>query len=406
MEMNYETRTVVAQMFRQDEVTIHKSQMFIQDEVVTTHRVVDMQRVAEALMAENVRVKKLHLWDIFAIEDAEAIRDALQVNQTVKELCLWCISADCFVAIAAGMAVTQNINSLFLRNLLHCDDELTSFNAALRTIMTFVEELTFDCFDLVGVGARVLADSLRNSSCRILRLHNCCMGSEGVAHLGETLGTITTLRMLDLSENRLGNAGAVAWARELMGNQNIRVLQLQECDMVGSEGAAAVGRLLESNTTIEEINISLNNFGDEGCSVIVDGLSRNQGLRNLNLGCSNVGNDGAKRIGRTLKSNSHLERLDLHLNRITDEGFEALVDGLSCNTTLLEMNLTDNDHIPAFLACRIDNYLEANRLLHRYRSREPASISPFLLSLILDRVSFHPSVLYFVVRDHIPDLLA
>jgi hypothetical protein len=125
----------------------------------------------------------------------------------------------------------------------------------------------------------------------------------------------------------------------------------------------------------------------------------------------NFGNEGAKRIGLTLKSNSHLERLDLceHLwcNIITEEGYKALAEGLSSNVTLLELELEGNDDdLPAVLQSKMNVYLDANNFRMQYLSREPASPSPLLLSLILDRVSIHPAVLYFFVREHIPGLLA
>jgi hypothetical protein len=48
------------------------------------------------------------------------------------------------VAIAAGMAVTQNIKSLTVSCMdIGGNDDFISFNAALRTITSFVEESRF-----------------------------------------------------------------------------------------------------------------------------------------------------------------------------------------------------------------------------------------------------------------------
>jgi hypothetical protein len=178
--------------------------------------------------------------------------------------------------------------------------------------------------------------------------------------------------------------------------------------MVGIVGGAAVARLLEANATIEELDISRNTIGDAGSIALIEGLSRNQRLVELDLRQCNVGSKGAERIGCMLKTNSHLERLDLQGNSITEKGFGYLAEGLSCNTTLLEMYLAYNHGIPAILQTRIGVYLAANRFLHRYRyrSRELFPVSPFLLSIMLAQVSNHPAVLYILVREHTPDLLA
>jgi hypothetical protein len=244
MAMNNETRAVVNRMFTEDELSIHP----------WDDGAVDMQRVADALMVENVRVKKLTLCCLVDIEDAEALRDALQVNHTLNELAFEILSVHCFVAIAAGMSVTQNIKSLELNRLRRGNhDFLVSFNTALLSIMSFVEELSFDECPVGDAGARILADALRNSTCQSLKLNSCSIGSEGTAHIGQALGTNTTLRTLNLKWNNFGDIGAVALARGLMGNQSIRVLNLENCD-IGTSGAAAVGRLLVANTTVEELD--------------------------------------------------------------------------------------------------------------------------------------------------------
>jgi hypothetical protein len=308
------------------------------------------------------------------------------------------------------MTVQQNVKKLCL---YHIEEDLRTFQAALRLIAPIVEELILSRVFFGDAGARVLAEILRDrNSFRKLDLGSCQIYNEGAAHLAGALRVNTSLQVFKLSWNPIWNAGVFSLTEALMNHPNIRVLHLIGCGMDESEGAAAVGRLLEENATIEELDLSFNEIDDAGCIALVDGLSRNQGLRVLNLKGCQVSNEGAKQIGLTLKSNSHLERLNLNYNNnITEEGLEALIDGLSCNTTLLEMNLELddddlNDDIPASLPTRIDVYLAANRLLHRHRSRETFPVSPFLLSLILARVSDHPAVLYLFVREHIPDLLA
>jgi hypothetical protein len=84
------TRAVVNQMFTEDEVTVGEIR----------HVAVDMHRVAQALMADTVRVKKLRLLSIgyaqvqfplyLSSGDAETLRDAFQVNTSVKELIMNC----------------------------------------------------------------------------------------------------------------------------------------------------------------------------------------------------------------------------------------------------------------------------------------------------------------------------
>jgi hypothetical protein len=87
MEMNNETRAVVNRMFTEDEVALGPLELGR----------VNMQHVADALMVKNVRVKKLTHYCLVDIEDAEALRDALQVNHTLNVLAFEILSVHCFV---------------------------------------------------------------------------------------------------------------------------------------------------------------------------------------------------------------------------------------------------------------------------------------------------------------------
>jgi hypothetical protein len=399
--MNANTRAVVDRMFTDEKVALN---VWVND---------DIHSIAEALMADNVRVKQLTLSVPVSIEDAEKLRDALSVNTSVNELILPYIDADCLVTLAQGMAVQQNVKKLSLYRVhIDTEEDLTTFQAALRLIAPFVEDFILGETTLGDTGARVLAEILRDgNSFSKLEVNDCDIGSTGAAHLAGALRVNSSLQELKLSNTYIKNDGVIALAEGLMNNKNITVLHLMACGFSGSEGVAAVVRLLEANATIEELDISSNNIGDAGCIALVKGLLRNQGLRVLNLGLCQVANDGVKQIGRTLKTNSHLERLVLLGNDITEEGLEALLDGLSCNTTLLEMAtlhtyVHDDFILPVPLTSRIEVYLAANRFLRRYRSREPATVSPFLLSIMLAQVSNHPAVHYLLTREHIPDLLA
>jgi hypothetical protein len=63
----------------------------------------------EALMADNVRIKKLQLCVSLSIEDAETLRDALQVNAAVEDLGLGNINVNSFVVLAQGVAMGHNV---------------------------------------------------------------------------------------------------------------------------------------------------------------------------------------------------------------------------------------------------------------------------------------------------------
>jgi hypothetical protein len=189
--------------------------------------------------------------------------------------------------------------------------------------------------------------------------------------------------------------------------------------MVGSEGVAIVGRLFEANATIEELNISHNDIGNARCIALVNGLlSRNRCIRVLRLDGCGFDHEGGLQSEDLFKRMELLKSSTFHGMTLVKPGCIALADGLSQNQGLRK---------PGIRNCRIGMATKeqsesaahsnpttiwrgwiftADRLLHRYRSREPAIVSPFLLSIILARVANHPAVHCVFTREHIPDLLA
>jgi hypothetical protein len=82
--MNANTRRVVKQMFTEDYV-------FVDAYETEDDHDINIRSIAEALMADNVRVKKLQLNVPLSIGDAQALRDALHVIRASKNsfLCMW-----------------------------------------------------------------------------------------------------------------------------------------------------------------------------------------------------------------------------------------------------------------------------------------------------------------------------
>jgi Ran GTPase-activating protein (RanGAP) involved in mRNA processing and transport len=92
------------------------------------------------------------------------------------------------------------------------------------------------------------------SSLRELQLNGCYIGHIGAAHLAGALRVNTSLQVISLPDNSIGNGGVLSLAEGLMHSQSIRVLNLNSCAMYGSKGAAAIGRLLEANATLQELS--------------------------------------------------------------------------------------------------------------------------------------------------------
>ncbi|KAL0225880.1 hypothetical protein P9112_013204 [Eukaryota sp. TZLM1-RC] len=102
-----------------------------------------------------------------------------------------------------------------------------------------------------------------------------------------------------------------AWREVLDCNTRVQV-------NITSEGASALARALESNSTLTELNLVCINITDEGASALARALESNSSLTTLYLGDSNITSEGASALARALESNSTLTRLYLQRNNISN----------------------------------------------------------------------------------------
>jgi Ran GTPase-activating protein (RanGAP) involved in mRNA processing and transport len=301
---------IVSQLFTNEEVSVYES-----DDTEL------MNRVARALTAPNVIVKKLVIYGGLCIGGAKALCSALESNSTVQELTFHNKRKN-----GSSATPTQGLSVDLARAL---------------KVNTSIEKFSLRWNYIGDVGARVLAETLvcDNTTLKELSLVYCGIGDDGAAELGRVLSVNATLEVLDLHCNvRIGNDGAVALTDGLVGNKNLKRLDLGRCG-IGNKGVAALGEVLKVNKSLEILDL-----------------------------------DPKPDIGR--------------------EGAGELADGLSWNTSLLQLNLPrrlDTD--------RIEGYLQANQFIKVYCEREHEAIFYKLWPLIYAKVSNHPAALYFLLKE-------
>jgi Leucine-rich repeat (LRR) protein len=151
---------------------------------------------------------------------------------------------------------------------------------------------------------------------------------------------------------RLGNNDISLVSLDLR-NQN---LQLEE--------ATTLAKVLHMNTTLKMLNVGNNNLGDEGVLVIMQGLKNHTPIEYLILSANGVTNldefaplllqlrslkwldlshneiRHADALFEAVGKHNSLELLDLSLNQISDG--EAICEALQQSHTLKDLNLFDN----------------------------------------------------------------
>eukprot|EP00071_Canis_lupus_P011433 XP_005631766.1 ribonuclease inhibitor [Canis lupus familiaris] len=231
-----------------------------------------------------------------------------------------------------------------------------SLASALRNKQHF-KELAVSNNEIGEAGVRVLCQGLVESACQLetLKLENCGLTPASCEDLRAVVASKTSLRELDLGDNKLGDQGiAVLCPSLLHPSCQIRVLWLWECDVTAT-GCRDLCHVVSTKESLEELSLACNALGDEGAQLLCESLlepgSRLQSLwvKSCNftaacchhfgtmlpvprsppsLGDCDVANDGCASLASLLLANRSLRELDLSNNRMNDQGIRRLMESV------------------------------------------------------------------------------
>lgn len=189
--------------------------------------------------------------------------------------------------------------------------------------------------------------------------------------LGDILGQNTIVEKLCIL---YGNPGMVGLCAGLQHNRYIQNFNLSGTDLLATEMMNSLTPFLSSNPslrkiilikcnlgqasinilsnalsnrsedTLEELNLSDNNFGDIDLDGLVLTLNRGKALRSLQLNNNGIGLKGCVSLARQLRSQeSNVKWLYLGRNSIDNDSAIILADSLKNNTKLEQLALGGNN---------------------------------------------------------------
>ena len=206
-----------------------------------------------------------------------------------------------------------------------------------------------------------LAIALRgNTNVTSIDLGGCHLTSEGAKCLFKTLRKNSTVRILRLDGNSIGNKGAKAAAEALLkGKLLLTRLDLSENGIKVDGATSLAGALCVCE--LERLDLGGNEICDKGAEEIASTLYLNTKLAKLGLDGNEIGSGPAKLLAEALRHNGTLLCLDLRANLIGKEGVKAFTETIAHNNTLVEL-VFDSDQAPPVLAEKINNCLRRNSI--------------------------------------------
>ena len=145
-----------------------------------------------------------------------------------------------------------------------------------------------------------------------------------------------SLTELSIGQNQICTEGAVALASALHHNDTLTTLRL-DGNMIGDDGAAALADALDENgnATLKILDLSRNRIGDYGASQLSHAAKLSRSLHTLHLSAScqseaeKVGHAGAAALASAVAKSPGLAVLDLANNPLGALGANALAEALS-----------------------------------------------------------------------------
>ena len=183
----------------------------------------------------------------------------------------------------------------------------------------------------------------QNQSLTKVDISYCKIDSDCACCLASALRSNTTLTVLDISGNSVGEVGALAMIEMLKKHNAILTVLKMSKNSLSECGALAMAEMLQHNTTLTVLNMDRNLVGQKGALAMAEMLKHNTTLKELDISNNSIGERGALAIAEMLKHNTTLAKLGMYDDTIGVEGVKALVENLAVNYHLKKLQISQKN---------------------------------------------------------------
>lgn len=250
---------------------------------------------------------------------AHALSEAIRINSSITELSL----VDNWITPkGADPLIASLCNSKSIRRVDFSDNRLGVQGSVVDT------------------NAGVLIKSLvtKNSIITELIFRNNKLSDKDIEHIADGVNDNVTLQLLDLSYNEIQYRGAVAIAKILSHNSELRELNVEWNNFRTAGSFVILNEGLVSNNTIKRFNLAWNGVDDDG-GVVLGKIIGENAIEEIVVSHNKIGPRGAEAIAKGIKSSSALAVLILDDNPLKDEGCIAIIRALRENSTIQRISM-------------------------------------------------------------------
>ncbi len=204
--------------------------------------------------------------------------------------------------VATALASAPHVERAIVHDCGFTDDMALQTGQALARGCRLLSALTLSQNRITPVGIRHLSAGLMiHAALHTLDLSGNSCGDHGSESLAVLVCSSPALRVLNLKSNSIGPTGAAVLAAALVP---FAQAEDSDCCSVGSPSSRRCG------VALEELDLSRNRIGDAGARSFAAAIGeRSCALRALDLSCNIITSRGARRLAAALSTNRALESL-------------------------------------------------------------------------------------------------
>ncbi|XP_006124919.2 ribonuclease inhibitor isoform X1 [Pelodiscus sinensis] len=228
------------------------------------------------------------------------------------------------------MAPSCNLQKLWLQNCNLTDACCKHLRSVLSTKPSLIE-LHLGDNKLKTSGVKVLCEGLLDPNCQLqkLQLEYCELKPDICELLCTALRTKSSLKMLNLSNNRLGDPAIKLLCQGLMDpNCKLQSLHVENCHIT-TASCGDLSAVLASKPCLTDLSVGENKIGDAGLALLCQGLlNPTCQIEKLWLWECGLTPASCKDLAQVLRTKESLTEVSLIGNDLGDAGMEQLCQGL------------------------------------------------------------------------------
>nr|CCG20292.1 Ran GTPase activating protein 2 [Solanum bulbocastanum] len=208
----------------------------------------------------------------------------------------------------------------------------------------------------------IFSEALEGSNLKFLNLSDNALGEKGVRAFGKLLQSQTDLEELFLMNDGISQEAANAVSELVPSTEKLKVLHFHN-NMTGDEGAVAIAEIVKRSPLLEDFRCSSTRVGSEGGSVLCEALGMCSHLKKLDLRDNMFGPEVGLVLCKALSKHENLTEIYLSYLNLEDEGAIAIANALKDSApSLAVLEMAGND-ITVEAASAIASCIAAKQLL-------------------------------------------